>query len=111
MSAYENGLYDEEGYDELMMRCAQNEMEVSLLKGRLSAAESENSQLKHHIEKLAMENSAMMRKKRKLSKDVLERWAFYHANKEAVAKEKGLTEWREVKWECDAMLVRQRAAD
>lgn len=111
MESYDNGLYDDDrSYEELMMRCAQNEMEVSLLKGRLSAVESENSQLKQHIEKLAIENSEMIPKKRKLSKEVVERWEFYHSHKESVAKDKGLSDWREVKRACDELFLRQSGA-
>lgn len=96
---------------ELMMRCSQSELEVMVLKGRLSALESENVQLKQHIERLAMENSALIPKKRKISKEVTERWDFYHKNKSSVAKEKGLEDWRDVKRACDELFLRKQDAE
>jgi hypothetical protein len=90
--------------DELWMRCSQSELEVMALKGRLSGLESENAQPhktnRQNLSKMIGEE--LIPKKRKVSKDVVARWEFYHMNKETVAKENKLSDWREIKRLCDS---------
>lgn len=81
------------------------ELELFALRGKLTTLEIENASLKKNIEDMAMENSSLLPKKRKVSQAVIDRWNFYHANKDKVAAERNLTNWRDVKKVCDDLFA------
>lgn len=82
----------------------ERDLDIFRLETFLKDAQNKNRELKQQLEALAMENSAMC-KKRAISKFVRERWAYYHASKTRVKEARGLDDWRAVKKVCDELFA------
>jgi regulator of replication initiation timing len=88
----------------------QQSLEIYNLQSKVASLEKENKNLKESIATMAMENSFLLEKpkKRKFSEDVLQKWAFYHANKEGIKRETGFTDWRLIKKKSDELFASHR---
>ena len=95
---------------ELQMAFEQQSIDVFNMQTLMERLTMDNKNLKKHIEALAMENSKLFeqRKKRATSKNVFDRWEFYHENKRNVSNEYGISDWRLVKKKCDELFASDR---
>jgi hypothetical protein len=82
-------------------------LEIYNLNLKLQALEIDNKQLKENIQTLAIENADVMNQpyKRKMSRFVLAKWAYYHNHKEDIRSKYELNDWRAIKSKSDELFL------